>query len=71
MAFKTLLASTPVSIHQIVASSSILARVRQTFVFVYLTVDTNPACITKALISAEASGAVAMNAGVAQTLVHL
>lgn len=69
--FKTLLASASVSIHQIVTSSSILAWVRKTFIFVYFTVDTNPTCITEALISTEASSTVAMNAGIAQTFVHL
>lgn len=49
--FKALLASTPVSIHQIVTSSSILARIRKTFISVHFTVGANPACITEALVS--------------------
>lgn len=49
--FKALLASTPVSIHQIVTSSPILAWIRKTFIFVHFTVDANPACITEALVS--------------------
>lgn len=71
MAFKALLASALISIHQIVTSSSILAWVRKTFIFVHFTVGANPSCITKALISTEAPSTVAMDAGTAQALIHL
>ena len=49
--FKALLASAPVSIHQIVTSSSVLAWIRKAFISVHFTVDANPACITEALVS--------------------
>lgn len=71
IAFKALLASTPVSIHQIVTSSSILAWVRKTFIFVHFAVDANPACITEALVSTEAPCTVSVDTGTAQALVHL
>lgn len=71
MAFKALLASAPVSIHQIVTSSSILAWIRKTFIFVHFTVDSNPACIAEALVSTEAPSTVSMDAGIAQALIHL
>lgn len=71
MAFKALLASTSVSIHQIVTNSSVLAWVRKTFIFVHFTVDTNPACITDTLVSAEATSAVSMDTRIAQALIHL
>lgn len=69
--FETLLAGTPVSIHQIVTSSSILAWVRKTFIFVHFTVDANPACFTEALVPTEAPSTVSVDAGIAQALVHL
>lgn len=71
MAFKALLASTPVSIHQVVTGSSILAWIGKAFIFVHFTVDADPACITEALVSAEAPGTVPVDAGIAQALVHL
>lgn len=49
--FKALLASTPVSIHQVVTGSSILAWIGKAFIFVHFTVDADPACITEALVS--------------------
>lgn len=52
LTFEALLARTPVAVHQVVAGSSILARVRETLVFVHFAVDANPACITDALIAA-------------------
>lgn len=51
LTFKALLASTPVPIHQVVTSPSILAWIREAFIFVHFTVDANPACITEALVS--------------------
>lgn len=71
IAFKALLASTPVSIHQIVTSSPVLAWIRKTFIFVHFTVDANPACITEALVSSEAPSTVSVDTGIAQALVHL
>lgn len=71
IAFEPLLACTPVAIHQVITCSSILARVRKTLIFVHFAVDTNPACIAEALIAAETSSTVSMDAGTAQTLVHL
>lgn len=50
--FEPLLAGTPVSIHQVITRSLILAWVRKTLIFVHVTVDTNPACIAEALIAA-------------------
>lgn len=52
LTFEALLARSPVAIHQVVARSSVLARVRETLVFVHFAVDANPACITDALIAA-------------------
>lgn len=52
LTFEALLARTPVAIHQVVARPSVLARVRETLVFVHFAVDANPACITDALIAA-------------------
>lgn len=51
LTFKARLARTPVPVHQIVASASILAWVRKTFISVHFTVDANPACITEAFVS--------------------
>lgn len=51
LTFKAFLASTPVPIHQVVTSPSILAWIREAFIFVHFTVDANPACITEALVS--------------------
>lgn len=52
LTFEALLARAPVTVHQVVAGSSVLARVRETLVFVHFAVDANPACITDALIAA-------------------
>lgn len=71
IAFKALLASAPVSIHQIVTSSSVLAWIRKTFISVHFTVDANPACITEALVSTEAPSTVSVDTRIAQALVHL
>lgn len=51
LTFKALLTSTPVSVHQIVTSASILAWVRETLISVHFAVDADPACITEALVS--------------------
>lgn len=51
LTFKALLAGAPVSIHQVITSSSILAWVGKAFIFIHFTVDANPACITEALVS--------------------
>lgn len=69
--FKALLAGTPVSIHQVVTGSSILAGVGETFVFVHLAIGANPACFTEALVPSGNPCTVPMDAGIAEAFIHL